>query len=68
MTRRRQAQRALQQDLPWRGVEQVGTTDHVGDALVGIVHHDGELVGPQAIGATQHEVADFDIDPLRGMP
>ena len=44
----------------WRGVEtsQVGAADHVGDALPGVVHHHRELVGVDAVGAAQDEVAD----------
>ena len=53
-----QAQRALQQDLARSGVEQVGAADDVGDALVGVIHHHRQLVGPVAVGATQDEVAD----------
>ena len=54
-----QAQRALQQDLARSGVEQVGAADDVGDALVGVIHHHRQLVGPVAVGATQDEVADL---------
>ena len=51
------AQGALQQDLARRVVGQVFAAHHVRDALVCIVHHHGQLVGPQAIGAAQHKVA-----------
>jgi hypothetical protein len=65
---RRQPKRPLQQDLPRRGVEQVGAADHVGDALRRIVHHDRQLVGPGAVGAAQDEVADCGGDVLREAP
>jgi hypothetical protein len=29
----------------------------LGDALLGVVHHHGQLVGVDAVGAAQHEVA-----------
>src|SRR5258706_8761214 len=35
---RRVAQQALQEDLPWRGSEQIGAPDHVGNTLLEIVH------------------------------
>ena len=59
ITRRRQAERALQQDLARRGIEQVGAADDIGDPLRGIIDHDRQLVGPVAVRAAQHEVADF---------
>jgi hypothetical protein len=52
---------------PRRVVGQVLAAHDVGDALLGVVDDDGELVGPQAVGALQHEVADvgFEILGLR---
>src|SRR5690606_35339285 len=50
-------ERVLEEDLPAGGIEQVRAADHVGDALVGIVHHHGELVGPVAVSAAKYEVA-----------
>ena len=58
VARRRQAERALQQDLARRVVGQVLAAHDVGDALRGVVDHHRQLVGPQAVGAPQHEVAD----------
>lgn len=54
----------LQEDLAWGAVEKVGSAHHVGDARVRIVHHDGELVGVQAVSASNDEITDFagDID------
>ena len=57
VARRGQRQRALQQDLARRVVGQVLAAHHVGDALLGVVHHHGQLVGEQAVGALEHEVA-----------
>ncbi len=54
-----QAERTLQHDLARRGIEQVGATDDVGDALVGIVDHHRQLVCPETVGAKQDKVADF---------
>jgi hypothetical protein len=48
---------ALQQDLARGVVGQVLAAHHVGDALRGVVHHHRQLVGPQAVGAVEHEVA-----------
>jgi len=59
VARRRQAQPLLQKDLARCGVEQVGAPHDVRDALVGVVDHDGQLVGEVAVGAQQHEVADL---------
>jgi hypothetical protein len=61
---------ALQQDLARRVVGQVGAAHDVAHALRGVVHHHGQLVGPQPVGAAQHEVADFGLHvlPLRTEP
>ena len=40
-----------------RGKQQVFAAHHVGDVLGCIVHHHGQLVGPQAVCAAQHKVA-----------
>lgn len=61
---RRQAQRALQQNLPRRGIEQVGAAHHVADALRGVVDHHRQLVGPATVGAQQHEIADLGVHVL----
>jgi hypothetical protein len=55
----------------WRAVVgQVGAAHDVADALFGVVHHHGQLIGPQPVGAAQHEVADFGLHvlPLRTEP
>ncbi len=58
------AERALQGDLPRRVVEQVGAAHDVADALRGVVDHDRQLIGPQAVGAPHDEVADVDLEAL----
>ena len=58
VARRRQAQRALQVDLARGVVGQVLAAHDVGDALRRVVDDHRELVGPQAVGALEHEVAD----------
>ena len=57
--RRRQAEQGLQINLA-RGVpQQVGAAHDVGDALERVVHHHRQLVGEQAVGALDDEVADL---------
>ena len=53
-----QAQGALQQHLAGRIVGEVGAAHHMGDALQAVIDDHGQLIGPQAIGPAQHEVAD----------
>lgn len=53
---RRVAQELLQMHLAWRGIEQIGSAHHVGDALEGIINDDGQLVGEDAIGSQNGEV------------
>ncbi|MNL04214.1 hypothetical protein D3C87_1247790 [compost metagenome] len=62
--RRGQAQQVLQVDLARRGVEQIGPAHDMGDALRGVIHHHGELIGPQAVRAAQDEVAEFRFQVL----
>ena len=64
VARRRQAELALQQDLPRRVAGQVFAADDVADALRRIVDDDRQLVGEDAVGAAQHEVADAGGDFL----
>jgi hypothetical protein len=45
-------------DLSWRGYQQVGTAHDIAHSLLGIIHHHGQLVGPETIGAQQDKVAD----------
>ena len=51
------SEQALQVNLPCGGIEQVGSAHHVGDALVAIVHNNGELIGEEAVGAQDHKIA-----------
>ena len=48
----------LQVDLALRRAQEVGAANDVGDALLGIVDDDGELVGEEPIAALDQEVAD----------
>src|SRR3546814_2672919 len=57
--RRRQAEPVLQEHLSCGGVEQVRAAHDFGDALRGIVDDHGQLVGPGAVRAPQHEIADL---------
>jgi hypothetical protein len=60
-----QPQGALQRDLARRVVGQVLAAHDVGDALLGVVHHHGQLVGPKAVGALEDEVAHLRAEVLR---
>ncbi len=64
VARRRQAEQALQQDLPGRAVGEVFAANDVGDVLLGVVDDDGELIGEDAVGALEDEVADRAGDVL----
>ena len=68
VARRRQAQRALQQDLAGGGVEQVRPAHDIGDPLFRIVHDHRQLVGPVAIRSAQDHIADVAVDRLRDAP
>ena len=60
------AGRAARCSRIWRArvVGQVFAAHDVGDALRRVVDDDRELVGPEAVGAPQHEVADLARDVL----
>jgi hypothetical protein len=64
IARRGQRERALQHDLPRRGGEEVCAAHHVGDALLGVVHHDRELVREEPVAPPQHEIAHLARDVL----
>ncbi len=53
----RQAEQGLQQALDVGGFEEVLAPDHVGHALQGVVHRDGQMVGDAEVLAGQHDVA-----------
>ena len=61
---RGQAQGLLQQYLARRIVGEIFAPNHMRDALGAVVHHHGQLVGPQAIGAAENEVTDAVHDIL----
>jgi len=54
-----EAEQVLEQDLARRGIEQVRASDYVGDLLPCIVDDDGELVGPDTVGAKEGEAIAF---------
>ena len=58
------SEQALQVNLPCGGIEQVGSSDNVGDTLVPIVHNHGELIGEEAVGAQDHKIAAVILDIL----
>src|ERR1700690_1008070 len=51
-------------DLPRRRDEQVRAVHHMGDALFGIIHHDGELISAAAVGPPDDEIADTEGQSL----
>ena len=60
----RHAEAVLQVDLASGRVEQVSAAHDVRDVRIGIVDDDRELVGPLAVRALQHEIADFGREVL----
>src|SRR6185369_16692780 len=64
ISRRRESELTLQPDLPRRRCEQVGAAHDIGDSLKCIIDDDGELVGEQAVGALDDEIADIAIETL----
>ena len=58
---RDQPQPAVEQRLPRRRRQQVVAAHHVGDALAGVVHDDGELVGGDAAPGPDDEVPDLAV-------
>ena len=55
--RRRQAEQSLQQPMHRRGVEQILSPHHMGDALQGIVQHHREVIAGRRILAREDDVA-----------
>ncbi len=68
VARRAIAEQSLKMQLAGRGKQEVRASHHVGDGLLGIVHHHRELVGEQAVAPAQHEVADVPGHALGDMP
>ena len=56
--RRRVIKRLVERYLPAGGIQQVVAAHHLGDAGGKVVDNHRKLVGNQAIGATNHEIAD----------
>ena len=54
--RRRVAEQPPQVKLARRGVEQIGTADDFGNALIDVIDDHGELVGIEAIAPFQHDL------------
>jgi hypothetical protein len=67
--RRRIAERPLQRDLPRCRSEEIGAAHDMRDALVEIIDDDRDLVGEQAVGAPDDEIADVarKVLPLRSL-
>ena len=55
---RRQSEQRLQQALDMGGREQIVAARHQRDALEGIVHHHGQMIGRGHLLARQHDVAE----------
>ncbi len=65
--RRRQRERPVEQELPGGRREQVVAAHHVGDPHGGVVHHHRELIGRDAVGPGDHEVAGLRRDVVRAL-
>ncbi len=68
VSRHGQVELLLQVDLPRGGVQEVLTAQDVGDPLVGVIHHGGEMIGVVPIAAVHHEVAHFACQVLNDLP
>src|SRR6266567_2046282 len=60
----RQAEPALQPDLARCRGEQIGAAHDVSDVLCCVVDDDRKLIGEQAVGALDDEIADLSLEPL----
>ena len=58
----RQAECALQRDLPRRGIEQIGAANDLRDALISIIDDHSELIRVGTVGAFDDEVVDLAFD------
>ena len=56
IAQRWQAEQLPEQNLTCGRAQQIGATHHIADALGSVIHHHRQLIGVQAIGATQYEV------------
>src|SRR5205814_3342425 len=62
---RRIVEPAREKDLTRRRGEQIGAAHHVRDLLRCVVDNDGELIGVEAVGAPDDEIADIAREILR---
>lgn len=60
----RNAERALQEYLPWCRREQIRAANDVGDALRSVVDNDGELIRAEAVAAPDDKIAHVLVEPL----
>ena len=56
IARCRIAKQLLQIDLPCGGFQQIGAANDIRYALFCVIHYHGQLIGPEAIRAFEHEV------------
>lgn len=57
VNRRRQVESSLQSKLPNRTRQQVGTADHIGDPLVGIIDDGRKVIAVQPVAAPDDHIA-----------
>ncbi len=55
-------------DLPRCRGNEIGAAHDVGDALLGIVHGTGQVVGEHMLGTVNDEIADVVLQSLAHMP
>ena len=68
VTRRRQAERPLKQDLARRGGEEIGATHDLRDALPRVIDNDRQVIGDAVVAALDDEVAGLAAAILPAMP
>ncbi len=61
---RGQPELLLEIDLRRRVIEQIGATNYVGHALIGVIDHDRKQVGEPSVAALEDEVAGGERDVL----
>ena len=59
VAQRGEAERALQSNLPRRRPQKIGATNHVRNALIGVIDYNGELIGAVSVETENHEIADL---------
>ena len=45
------SEQLLKMYLAWRGIEQIGPADHIGNALIRVIDHNRKLVSEDAVGS-----------------